>query len=380
MVGQDPETGAEITAQNGRYGPYLKKGTDSRSLDERRADLRHRPARARSSSSRSRSTAAVAQSSALKEFDADPVSGKPIQIKDGRFGAYVTDGVTNATIPRGETVEDIDFERAVQLLADKRAKGPAKPKAKPAAKRKAPAKKPAAKKPAAKKPAAKSLQPRSHGWRRRSDHGALHHPRGRRRLGQVDAVGAARGVAARHSATRWCTRASPAAPSSASSCARSCCTAAATSPRAPRPCSTRPTVPTTSRPWCARRSSAATIVIQDRYLDSSVAYQGAGRVLGADEVRDLSLWAAEGLLPDLTVLLDLDGDGRARTASTSSHSASTGSRPRSRQFHARVREAFLALAAAEPERFLVVDAAQPGRRDRRADPRARRIASVVNLH
>src|SRR6185437_5706150 len=72
-------------------------------------------------------------SSALKEFDADPVSGKPIRIKDGRFGAYVTDGETNATIPRGETVDEVDFDRAVQLLADKRAKGPAAKK--PAAKR-----------------------------------------------------------------------------------------------------------------------------------------------------------------------------------------------------------------------------------------------------
>ncbi|MCT7032370.1 topoisomerase C-terminal repeat-containing protein, partial [Salmonella enterica] len=64
-------------------------------------------------------------SSALKEFDADPVSGKPIRVRDGRFGPYVTDGETNATIPRGETVDDVDFERAKQLLADKRAKGPA---------------------------------------------------------------------------------------------------------------------------------------------------------------------------------------------------------------------------------------------------------------
>jgi DNA topoisomerase-1 len=93
-------------------------------------------------------------SSALKEFDADPESGKPVKVKDGRFGPYVTDGVTNATIPRGESVEDIDFERAVQLLADKRAKGPAKPKAKKPAVKKPAAKKPAVKKPAAAKPAA----------------------------------------------------------------------------------------------------------------------------------------------------------------------------------------------------------------------------------
>ena len=67
-------------------------------------------------------------SSASRSSSADPVSGKPIRVKDGRFGPYVTDGVTNATIPRGERSRTIDFERAVQLLADKRAKGPAPPR------------------------------------------------------------------------------------------------------------------------------------------------------------------------------------------------------------------------------------------------------------
>ena len=116
------------------------------------------------------------QSSALKEFAEDPESGKPVKVKDGRFGPYVTDGITNATIPRGESVEDIDFERALQLLADKRAKGPAKPKPKKApAKKKAAAKKPAAKKPAAKKPAARKLRRQSRRPSRRG-HRALSHP------------------------------------------------------------------------------------------------------------------------------------------------------------------------------------------------------------
>jgi DNA topoisomerase I len=123
-VGTDPESGDEITAQNGRYGPYLKKGTDSRSLEseqqifdvtlEQAIEIYAQP-----------KYGARRASSALKEFDADPVSGKPIRVRDGRFGPYVTDGETNATIPRGETVDDVDFERAKQLLADKRAKGPA---------------------------------------------------------------------------------------------------------------------------------------------------------------------------------------------------------------------------------------------------------------
>jgi DNA topoisomerase-1 len=151
VVGVDPESGEEILAQNGKFGPYLKKGVDTRSLTEEdqifdidlpgALELYAQP-----------KYGARRASSALKEFEADPESGKPIRIKDGRFGAYVTDGVTNATIPRGETVEEIDFDRAVQLLADKRAKGPVvkkttvkKPAAKKPAAKKAPAKKPAAK-------------------------------------------------------------------------------------------------------------------------------------------------------------------------------------------------------------------------------------------
>ena len=159
IVGLDPELGVEITAQNGKFGPYLKRGTDTRSLtaEEQIFDIDLPGALELYSQPKYGGRAA---SSALKEFDADPESGKPIRIKDGRFGVYVTDGTTNATIPRGETVEEIDFERAVQLLADKRAKGPAKPKAK-AAPKKAAAKKAtttAAAKTAAKtsaKPAAK---------------------------------------------------------------------------------------------------------------------------------------------------------------------------------------------------------------------------------
>jgi DNA topoisomerase I len=138
VVGQDPESGVDITTQNGRYGPYLKKGTDSRSLEsedlifdltlEKALEILAQP-----------KYGAARTSSALKEFDADPESGKPIRIRDGRFGAYVTDSITNVTIPRGEDIESIDFERAVQMLADKRAKGPVVKKKAPA--RRAPAKK-----------------------------------------------------------------------------------------------------------------------------------------------------------------------------------------------------------------------------------------------
>ncbi|WP_182112973.1 MULTISPECIES: dTMP kinase [unclassified Actinotalea] len=97
------------------------------------------------------------------------------------------------------------------------------------------------------------------------------------------------------------------------------------------------------------------VVLTDRYLDSSVAYQGDGRALGADEVERLSLWATDGLLPDLTVLLDLDpavGLGRLTGAPDRLESAGL-------EFHRRTRAAFLARAAAEPARWLVVDAALP---------------------
>jgi DNA topoisomerase I len=137
-VGTDPESGDEILAQNGRYGPYLKKGTDTRTLPSEDAIFDIDLAGALELYAQPKYGARRA-SAALKEFEADPVSGKPIKIKDGRFGAYVTDGETNATIPRGEEVEAVDFDRAVQLLADKRAKGPAKPRAKTT--RRAPAKK-----------------------------------------------------------------------------------------------------------------------------------------------------------------------------------------------------------------------------------------------
>ena len=129
VVGADPESGAEITAQNGRYGPYLKKAEDTRTLPSEDAifdidlpgalELFAQP-----------KYGARRASSSLKEFDDDPVSGKPIWVKDGRFGPYATDGTTNATIPRAESVEEITFERAVELLQIKRDKGPAAPRAK----------------------------------------------------------------------------------------------------------------------------------------------------------------------------------------------------------------------------------------------------------
>ena len=144
-VGVDPESGVEITAQNGRYGPYLKKDADTRTLPSEDAIFDIDLSGALELFAQPKYGARRA-SSALKEFDNDPVSGKPIKVKDGRFGPYVTDGTTNATIPRAESVEEITFERAVELLQIKRDKGPAAPRAK-----KAPAKKTTTRKTATKK-------------------------------------------------------------------------------------------------------------------------------------------------------------------------------------------------------------------------------------
>ncbi|WP_139416627.1 dTMP kinase [Agromyces laixinhei] len=113
-------------------------------------------------------------------------------------------------------------------------------------------------------------------------------------------------------------------------------------------------IATVVRPALARGE----VVIQDRYIDSSVAYQGAGRVLDPEAVRGLSEWATEGLLPDLTILLDLDA-ASARTRLDGARTRYDRLEAEASEFHDRVRSAYLALASAEPERFLVVDAAAP---------------------
>ncbi|OBI36483.1 type I DNA topoisomerase, partial [Mycobacterium colombiense] len=146
VVGVDPASNEEITAQNGRYGPYLKRGTDSRSLatEEQMFDITLEEALKIYAEPKRRGRQGAA-APPLRELGADPATGKPMVIKDGRFGPYVTDGETNASLRKGDDVASITDERAAELLADRRARGPAKRPAKKAA-RKAPAKKAAAKK------------------------------------------------------------------------------------------------------------------------------------------------------------------------------------------------------------------------------------------
>ncbi|MCP4248790.1 MAG: DNA topoisomerase I, partial [bacterium] len=114
----------EITAQNGRYGPYLKRGTDSRSLDteDQLLTIDLDGALKVFAQPKKRRTAKPP----LKELGPDPVSKAEMVVKDGRFGPYVTDGEYNASLRVGDTVDSITPERGSELLAERRAKGPAK--------------------------------------------------------------------------------------------------------------------------------------------------------------------------------------------------------------------------------------------------------------
>ncbi|MDQ1437345.1 MAG: topoisomerase [Acidimicrobiaceae bacterium] len=134
LVGVDPADGEEIVAMNGRYGPYVKKGTDSRSIDSEDKLLTITLDEALAvfaEPKRRRGQAAAA--GPLREMGPDPATGQPIVVKDGRFGPYVTDGEYNASLRKGDTVEELSIERAAELLAEKRAAGP--PKAKRGAKK-----------------------------------------------------------------------------------------------------------------------------------------------------------------------------------------------------------------------------------------------------
>jgi len=135
-LGQHPETGVPITAQNGRYGPYLKMGTDSRSLETEGQLFTLTLDEALAIYAQPKVRGRAAAKPPLRELGADPVSGKAVTVKDGRFGPYVTDGETNATLRRDDDVETITPERGFELLAEKRAKGPA-PRKRAAAKKSA---------------------------------------------------------------------------------------------------------------------------------------------------------------------------------------------------------------------------------------------------
>ncbi len=152
VVGVDPTDGAEITAQNGRYGPYISKAladgkTDSRSLANEEQLLTVGVDEAVALFAQPKTRRGQAVKPPLRQLGLDTISGKPMVIKDGRFGPYVTDGETNASLRKADDVETITDERASELLADRRDRGPAPKKA--------------AKKSTAKKSTARSRRPRS---------------------------------------------------------------------------------------------------------------------------------------------------------------------------------------------------------------------------
>jgi DNA topoisomerase-1 len=125
-VGVDPGDGEEIVAMNGRYGPFIKKGSESRSLDTEEQIFTLTLEEALALLAQPKKSRRRAAAAPLRELGADPSSDRPIVVKDGRFGPYVTDGETNASLRTGDSVEALTLERAVELLADRRSRGPAK--------------------------------------------------------------------------------------------------------------------------------------------------------------------------------------------------------------------------------------------------------------
>ncbi|MGO8873646.1 MAG: type I DNA topoisomerase [Acidimicrobiales bacterium] len=147
VVGADPATGEEIVAHNGKFGPYLKKGSDTRSLLTEDQILTVTVDEALALFAQPKTRGGRTAKGPLREMGTDPDSGLTMVVKDGRFGPYVTDGTTNASLRRGDDVESLTVERASELLAERRAAGPSTRKK--AAAKKAPAKKKAAAKKAA---------------------------------------------------------------------------------------------------------------------------------------------------------------------------------------------------------------------------------------
>jgi DNA topoisomerase-1 len=130
VVGQDGE-GVDVVVANGRYGPFVKRGSDTRSLatEEQLLSITLDEALALLAQPKQGGRRAAA-AAPLRELGNDPVSGKPLVVKSGRFGPYVTDGETNASLRAGDQVETLTHERAVELMAARRERGPAKPRRK----------------------------------------------------------------------------------------------------------------------------------------------------------------------------------------------------------------------------------------------------------
>jgi len=123
-VGTDPATGDEVVAYNGKFGPYLKMGTDTRSLASEDQILTVTLPEAQALFAQPKQRRGRTAAPPLRELGADPATELPVVVKEGRFGPYVTDGTTNASLRKGDVVESITIERASELLAERRAAGP----------------------------------------------------------------------------------------------------------------------------------------------------------------------------------------------------------------------------------------------------------------
>ena len=154
-VGADPETGEEIVAANGRFGPFLKRGSETRSLESEEQLFTVTISEALSLFAEPKKRRFGTTAAPLRELGVDPESGNPIVLRSGRFGPYVTDGTTNASLRRGDDPDELTPERAAELIADRRAAGPSKRSGtrKSAGAKKAGARKAGAKKPGARKAA-----------------------------------------------------------------------------------------------------------------------------------------------------------------------------------------------------------------------------------
>ena len=132
ILGEHPESKEPVVAHNGRFGPYIKCGAETRSLpaDQSPIDITQNEALVLLAQPKQNRRGRAAPREPLKTFESSPVTEKPIQLLDGRYGPYVTDGTTNASIPKGTSVESVDFKMAVDLLSERAAKGPAKKKTK----------------------------------------------------------------------------------------------------------------------------------------------------------------------------------------------------------------------------------------------------------
>jgi DNA topoisomerase-1 len=123
-VGADPASGEEIQALNGKFGPYLKRGTDTRSLESEDQIFSVTLDQAVALFSQPKAARGRTAAAPIKELGIDPVTSLAVTLRNGRFGPYVTDGTTNASLRRGDDMDDIAIERASELLADRRAAGP----------------------------------------------------------------------------------------------------------------------------------------------------------------------------------------------------------------------------------------------------------------